>query len=56
MRTADKPEYFREAWHNEIEQFERLKQTLDVDRWDELDEATEQLRELVNDAAEEFEE
>lgn len=56
MVSTDDPEVFRERWHSYIDDMERLKQTLHPDRWDELDEPLEDLHDLVDEAADEWEE
>lgn len=54
MTTTDDPEVFRRRWHNHIEQIENLKQTLDPDRFDELDESLDEIHDLVDDAADSY--
>jgi hypothetical protein len=56
MTTTNDPELFRERWHDEVEKFEGLKHTLHPDDWDELDETLDDLHDIVDDAADQFEE
>jgi hypothetical protein len=56
MTTTDDPEEFRDAWHYEVNEFENLKQTLHPNDWDELDETLDDLHDIVDKAADQFEE
>lgn len=56
MSTTEDPEEFRNRWHNHIEEIEALKHTLHPNQFEELDEALDKVHDLVDDAADEFEE
>lgn len=55
MTTTDDPERFRKAWDNHVEELEAVKQTLHPDKWDELDEHTDAIRDLIDHAADNWE-
>lgn len=56
MNTTEDPEEFRSRWHSYIEEIEKLKSTLHPDDWDELDEAMDNLHDIVDDAADDYQE
>lgn len=44
---------FRARWEEYIDSFDRLKLALDPDRWEDLEQAQDEIRCLVREAAEE---
>ena len=55
MTTTDDPVKFRNRWHGYVNDLELLKQTLHPDDWDELEEAMDTLHDIIDDAADDFE-
>lgn len=55
MTTTDDPAKFRNRWHGYVNDLELLKQTLHPDDWDELEEAMDTLHDIIDDAADDFE-
>lgn len=53
-RTTD-PETFKGAWEAHVSELSGLKMTLPPEKFDELDELQEELRDLIDDAVDELE-
>lgn len=52
MPTATDPEHFRERWYSHIDELQKLKQSLPVEQFDDVDAVIEDAKELVEDGTE----
>lgn len=54
MTTTDDADKFEQRWKNHINDLERLKSSLPPEEWDPIDEAIDNLDDVVEEAADRF--